>query len=233
MIDVKYDGRYCNRLFQYFMAVVIAEKHKQEISNPFPTAIDDLKYNYKEDPPRSEKIEINDKNYNTFLTCKKVHANIHLVGYFQKKEVIAEFIKRKDRLFSNIGCKKPIRGTYVHLRLGDLLAHPERYCPLSYYEKALKKVDLDGELYLSSDSPEHPIVQSLISKYNFKILNLNEEKTILTASRFDNKILSLGTFSWWIGFLGNQKNVVCPNLRDYSGWHGKIFPCLDWKISSC
>ena len=230
MITVKYDGRFGNRLFQHFMAVVMAENNGQGIHNPFPTSIDKLKYSHQEESSINELIEVNDENCDTFINAKNISSDIHLIGYFQKKEVVEKFAERKKKLFNDIGEKKPIKGTYIHIRLGDHLPHPERCCPLSYYEKALERVDFDGDLYLSSDSPDHPIVQALMLKYDFKFLDLDEENTILTASRFDNKILSMGSFSWWIGFLGNQKNVICPDLNDYECWCGKIFPSLGWKI---
>lgn len=118
----------------------------------------------------------------------------------------------------------------MHVRLGDLLGIPGTYCELDYYRKALDQVELGDELYISSDSPQHSHVQTLMSEYKLKFLNENEEETILRASKFDNKILSLGTFSWWIGFLGNQKNVICPNIDEHVLWHSKIFPCLNWKM---
>ena len=233
MIDVDYNGRFGNRLFQYFTSVILAENHGHSIANPLSTSIDKLKYNYEEEANTSDRIEVNDENYNAFINSKNCcSSNMHVVGYFQKKEIITKFKHRKKKLFNDVGEKDPIKGTYIHLRLGDILDTPGKYCELDYYEKALEQVDLSGELALSSDTPNHTFVETLMSKYNFNFLNLNEEETILKASQFDNKILSLGTFSWWIGFLGNQKNVICPNPTDYIRWHGKIFPFLNWKTCS-
>lgn len=231
MIDVDYNGRFGNKLFQYFTGAVLAENNNQSMSNPLPTAIGKLKHSHIEEPNTSDRIEVNDENYKDYINSNSVSSNMHIVGYFQKKEIIKKFIEKKETLFNDIGEKEPIEGTYIHLRLGDILDTPGKYCELSYYENALELVDLGGDLRISSDSPEHSFVQTLMSKYKLKFLDLNEEETILMASQFNNKILSLGTFSWWIGFLGNQKNVICPNAKDYIRWHGEIFPSLNWKTA--
>jgi hypothetical protein len=230
MIDVDYNGRFGNRLFQYFTAVLVAQSNTHAISNPLQTDIDNLKYDYKEKDNKSERIEVNDENFSHYINSADEASNMHIVGYFQKREIIKKFIEKRDELFNDIGEREPIKGTYVHVRLGDILDTPGKYCELEYYEKALESADLSGEFnFISSDSPEHSYVSTLREKYGLRFLIANEEDTILRASRFENKILSFGTFSWWIGFLGSQKNVMCPNVDEYLSWHGDIFPSLNWK----
>jgi hypothetical protein len=45
------------------------------------------------------------------------------------------------------------------------------------------------------------------------------------------KVLSLGTFSWWIGFLRSKSRkhtIFCPDVDKYKKWHGDIFPMKGW-----
>ena len=228
MINIKYDGRFGNNLFQYFTAVILAENNKQSISNPKNTILDKLKYNKEESKSFFEAIEINDSNLLSYIDSPNILSDINLVGFFQNRKIIKLFTENKERFFNQN--KETNKGVYMHLRLGDILDTPGKYCTLDYYEKALQEVDIKNEpLYISSDSPNHEYVQFLLEKYKGKLINGNEEETILVASSFNHKILSLGTFSWWIGFFGNQNNVICPNPEDYIIWHGDLFPCLNWK----
>ena len=130
---------------------------------------------------------------------------------------------RNKYLFLNEN--KNQKDTFVHVRLGDI-SHDEASCDINYYRKAL--IGLNGG-YISSDSPNHDIITKLSEEFNLKIFESSPEETIIFGSQFENKILSLGTFSWWIGFLGNQNNVICPVQKEYREWHGDIFPFLNWK----
>ena len=86
---------------------------------------------------------------------------------------------------------------------------------------------------MSSDTFNHPFIQKLISEFDLEPYKNTPEETIIFGSRFKNKILSLGTFSWWIGFIGSQNNVICPDPSDYGWWHGAIFQCMqDWNMVS-
>ena len=122
--------------------------------------------------------------------------------------------------------EKLVEGSFVHVRLGDISNDATRCCEIQYYEKALE--GLNGG-YISSDSPNHEIVKRLSNKFNLEVFQNSAENTLIFGSQFENKILSLGTFSWWIGFLGNQNNVICPSQKEYMEWHGDIFPFLNWK----
>lgn len=101
-----------------------------------------------------------------------------------------------------------------------------RFLNINYYEEALSGTKKG---FISSDSLNDDLIHTLSSKFFLQKFENSPEETIIYASRFSNKILSLGTFSWWIGFLGNQNSVICPNQSKYPKWHGDIFPILDWR----
>jgi len=202
MVSIKFQGRFGNKLFQFASAKVIADQFGMNISNPFETKI----------LPHHNFFK-NDEN------------NIHLDGFFQNQKIIESFSKLK---FIEIENRNDI---FVHVRLGDLLEpHSQegyRFMGQSYYEEAIGN---NSGGFISSDSPDHPIVQYLINKFNLKLFNDSPENTIIFAAGCSKKVLSLGTFSWWIGYLGNQNNVICPDFTQYSIWHGNIFPQTNWTI---
>ena len=116
------------------------------------------------------------------------------------------------------------QGTFVHVRAPDKIRWKSDMVPdLEYYKRALSS-SCSG--YVSSNNPNHPTVKYLLDHFDLKIYQEglhSPEKTIIFGSTFNNKVLSLGTFSWWIGFIGNQNNVICPNPNNYRKWHGPIF----------
>jgi hypothetical protein len=151
-----------------------------------------------------------------------VNSNLTLNGFFQKRNLLKYFIQSENIQNNN---QKIVEGSFVHVRLGDI-DKDAKSCKIEYYEKALE--GLNGG-YISSDSPNHEIVKRLSNKFNLEVFQNSPENTLIFGSQFENKILSLGTFSWWIGFLGNQNNVICPVQKEYIEWHGDIFPFLNWK----
>jgi len=146
-------------------------------------------------------------------------------AYHQNPEAVELISKHKDSLIKDFGKRS---GVFVHVRWGDLAADRRwsSICNYEYYVRCLSEVGHDNG-YLASDTFDHPFIQGLLDEFDLEPYKATPEETIIFGSMFDNKILSLGTFSWWIGFVGNQNNVIYPNPEDYSNWHGDIFSYMD------
>ena len=97
----------------------------------------------------------------------------------------------------------------------------------NYYEKVLSnEMFVNG--YISSDSINDPLCQTLINKYNLTIIDKSEVETIMFASTCNIIVLSGGTFSWLIGFFSFfSKNIYYPNIDN--PWYGNIFNLLNWQ----
>jgi hypothetical protein len=54
-------------------------------------------------------------------------------------------------------------------------------------------------------------VKTLIVKYNLTPYHGTPQTTIKFAKNCNNLVLSLSTFSWWIGFLSKAERVIYPN----------------------
>lgn len=205
MVRINYQGRFGNNLFQFAAAKVVADKLGLNIENPLEQSILPHKNVFEENG--GDDVSIN--------------------GFFQTSSAVFEF---KRLQFSPIQERE---GAFVHVRLGDLLeSHSQsgnRFASADYYKKAL---DGSNGGYVSSDSPDDPIIKELCAEFNLEPYQDSPENTIKFGAAFSKKVLSLGTFSWWIGFLGNQKEVICPNPLNFPKWHGDIFPptcsLLNW-----
>jgi hypothetical protein len=205
VVRINYQGRFGNNLFQFAAAKVVADKLGLNIENPLEQSILPHKNVFEENG--GDDVSIN--------------------GFFQTSSAVFEF---KRLQFSPIQERE---GAFVHVRLGDLLeSHSQsgnRFASADYYKKAL---DGSNGGYVSSDSPDDPIIKELCAEFNLEPYQDSPENTIKFGAAFSKKVLSLGTFSWWIGFLGNQKEVICPNPLNFPKWHGDIFPptcsLLNW-----
>jgi hypothetical protein len=97
---------------------------------------------------------------------------------------------------------------------------------IDYYDKMLSVTSFEKG-YISSDSINHSLCLELIKKYNLKTIEADEVKTIMFASTCKTLILSGGTFSWLIAFLGfYTEKVYYP--RNKKTWYGDIFVYPEW-----
>ena len=141
--------------------------------------------------------------------------------------------------------KKYKPGFFIHLRCGDIAHLDNRLPDLAYYEQAILTAKADGESgqgVLSSDIKEikgnnssvfekwSKIIEKLTKKFDLQICDYpNAQVVIEEAIQYQTKIISSGTLSWLIGFLGSQ-NVYCPKQDGsrYTLWHGDFYDPM-WK----
>lgn len=228
MITINYAGRYGNKMIQYFIATIFSHKFKKKIQNPLDCNI--IKKYFFSEKNFETVIEVNNRNFFEIYNRNSLESEIFINDFFQTKEIIS-FLD-KNRFHINEYQSKNNNDLFVHVRLGDLL-HPfigtgNRFMDLEYYDNIIQNLKFDKG-FISSDSPTHPIVEAIMSKYGLHLYEGSPEETINYGSLFEYKVLSLGTFSWWIGFLNNQNNIFFPNPNNYPIWHGDIFIFENWN----
>lgn len=117
----------------------------------------------------------------------------------------------------NIIDKNPYQSRYkqnndlfLHIRLTDA----KKYNPgLDYYVNCIKQINYDN-IYIGSDNFTDDLVQKIKILYPKVILiEKNQIETIQFGSTCKNIILSHGSFSAVIGYLGFFSNVYFPNKK--------------------
>jgi hypothetical protein len=226
MISVTYKGRLGNNLFQYALAKILSKKYNQLIYNQLDNTIIDMTQT-GQSIEFSEVFRITDDSFTDIDNDKLFHVNIHVDGFFQNRKMI-KLLEENLNLFNNN--YDYIEGSFTHIRLGDLLVDClDRIPSYEYYADTISD-NIKNINYISTDSENHPMIYKLIEKFNLTLYKNTPENTIKFASKFTHKILSLGTFSWWIGFLGCNYKIFCPNPEMYPIWHGEIFPTREWVV---
>jgi len=135
---------------------------------------------------------------------------------------------RSERIRDGIIQANPFRSRYknnndifVHIRLGDVA---DKNPGFTYYEKVLNSLESYDRIFLSSDSPNHPICQKILMGFrNTSFIQVDEIQTIQFATTCRNIVLSHGSFSAVIGYLAFFSEVYYPAYDESKRWYGDMF----------
>jgi hypothetical protein len=195
-------------------------------------------------------IIFNDNIFNTYAKNRNIIFRQHDYNPFSIRNYawcqtssIASYIRKVVNLENRIMNNNPFKDRYnknndifIHVRLGDIIGLKFNVS-INYYDSIIQKI-LDsknyknnhyfnnGVRYITSDSIDNIICQTLIKKYDLKIYNADEIDTIQFGSTCKNIVLSNGTYSWLLGLLSFGSNVHYPTIK--KKWHGNIFIFPDW-----
>lgn len=223
MIEVNFLGRLGNNLFQQSAGLFFSKKHGFDftIKNSYEHLFKIVK---NEGKKCSFVQEVNDENFESLYTKEKIECKKYVLnGFFQNRIIVDELKKQKYQIFNlKYETKEDV---FIHYRIGDI-ENTDKMMPLKFYEKAIDTLNIDKQIFLSTDTPNHKNILYLREKYNCKLLYLQPIETLVYAKNFEHIILSQGTFSWWIGFLSQAKNIIYGESKEI--WHGDIF-MEEWK----
>jgi hypothetical protein len=222
MITVKYNGRLGNQIFQYLAASIFSIKHNlylefNEKLNPILTHISGDNYF------TNSIVEINDNNFLDYLNRDNIEPCHYIFnGFFQLKDFITNYENEILIRYKHLSDDKK-NGFVIHLRMGDVVNYVGNL-DYDYYRKCIESINQKG--YIVTDDPNSNLIEKLINNFDLELYNENEYDDFIFATKFNNIILSQGTYSFWIGFFSQSKNIYYNSRPPI--WHGDIFLHDKW-----
>jgi len=176
-------------------------------------------------------VDLTDDNYHILYETPPM-ANLNLREHYFQTQMITKKIKAYLNMHQHsIMNKNPFQHRYnnnndvfIHVRLGDVA----QYNPgLSYYKKAIEECGPLNNIYISTDEPTHPIIQEVVTYRNTMLLSYDEINTLQFGSTCRFIILSHGSFSAVLGYMGFLSTVYYPQYG--YRWYGDMFSIDGWK----
>jgi hypothetical protein len=168
-------------------------------------------------------------NYWDLYRRSTLDVNVKTDGWFQidsisrfihahlNSEPVQTKIKAKNRFNSQYG-----RNThcFIHVRLGDVAQYNPGF---DYYHGVLQSIGLDNidTVYVSTDSPDHKIIQRLRDTLGEKmsLMETNDlHEIIMFGSTAKYVVLSYGSFSALIGYLAYESTVYYREMTPSVCW---------------
>jgi len=203
-------GRLGNQFFINVAASLLAEKHDlyieyehgEDVRPLFPLFVGERRY--------PTTMMVTDENYMDLYNRESIDTNLSFHDYFQSRNVTTlthRYVQSKVKR-----SYKQNKDCFLHVRLGDVA----KWNPgAKHYLDILATLNVD-RVYLSTDSPDHPIAQQLLR--HARLYEGSPIDTILFASFCCYVILSHGTFSGMIGYLANESTVYFVKESEKTSW---------------
>lgn len=236
-------GRLGNQMIRNLAVSIIAEKYNLYVDYSSYNLIKNLGIDlFIGKNKHNNTIKLLDDNYFHIYENKNNSLDVNLNpndAFFQTKEntnLIYTYL-HSDKIKQNIINKNPFTQRYnsnndifIHIRLTDVA----KWNPgINYYLKAISSIKIDNSsdnIYISTDDKNHSIIKKIIAKYPKSIIiNYDEIKTFQFGSTCKNIILSHGSFSAIIGYLGFFSNVYYQEYEKNKIWYGDIFSINGWN----
>lgn len=231
MIRQIYQGRTGNLLLQLVGMSILSEKLNLKVENYKSIELfEPLGFKvFSEGKNRIDHLEIRQDDSLMSLLQGKNDDNSGILydGTYQVKDFVIQYKDKIKSHFSNDFQKND--DIFVHIRMGDVSSFNPGF---DYYKKSIEKCDYNKG-YISSDSPESTIVQSLSKEFSLEICTIDNPVILIDLARKSkNLVLSRGTLSWWMGLLSIADKIFVPGTINYPNknldFTGDIFVYEDW-----
>jgi hypothetical protein len=235
-IQVILEGGLGNQMFQYAMGRSMSLHYNAELSLYAPSIYGhatkrEYQLNYFGIEKTDDFIQSADFIQEFSKTPEELYSlpkhDYIVKGYWQNEKYFAPN-KEQIRTDFDLGVNQKEGRLLVQIRRTDYLNNKyHEYCDLSWYKRAIEKMEFD-EIYFTSDDIEW-------CKENFDYINkpktyiegneIEQFKGMYSSDRF---VISNSSFGWWGAWWTNSQNVICPAI--WTPGNSKYDPSLpNWQ----
>jgi hypothetical protein len=213
MVEVRYNGRLGNAMFQYCLGRIIAEElgfalQAQPIDG-FPetsAAVRGVSYASPVKTYEGQQLPIGE------ILNDGSARRVLLNGWFQQAEYYRPFREKILRWMSfgpEIRVPEVTADVVVNVRRTDYIKY--RWAlPFSYYETAIERVlPAGGSVCVVTDDSRDPFFRNF-KKWRPTFFDAPPLEQMRYMSRAPKLIMSQSSFSWWPAFLADAQTTVCP-----------------------
>jgi hypothetical protein len=172
---------------------------------------------------------IDENNAGEFMD-RKLNGGAMILSYCQQPSVVNHraFGEHLADLFSFKKVDTDPETVFIHIRNSCPAAPVPKSCvlPFEYYDRRLSLMDFKNGVIASHDENDD-ITRALVKKYGFKTLKYNNaSETLVIGASHRKMVLSLGSYSFWIGALASPEaevEIITMNdaTQEYgtASWH--------------
>lgn len=231
MVEVRYRGRFGNRLFQYCFGRILAEELGFALCadsiRGFPGTAETVSGQAHDHPVVVLEHHVVDL---PAVVRDRRARRVVVDGFFQRYEyyrsyrdrIRSEWLRRDDEPRSEVGAGD----LTMHVRLGDYVTAHGAALPFSYYESILRRTRYD-RLILCSDDPDDPFLRRFAPYQPIirRAAELDDFRLLRAARKI---VLSQSSFSWWAAFLSEAEEIYFP--LPATGFWGEDRPDIDLRV---
>ena len=230
-------GRFANQVIRNLAVSFIARRHDLFVRYSSADQIAQIGIHLHVGTKLFETtLPLTDENYFDVLLSDSLRSNLNPNNNFFQTKAICNMIfdhLREEPGRSRIVLANPFRERYganndagVHVRLTD--AAKVNPGP-QYYIDTLASISFD-RLYIATDEPDHTTVRDLFHRWpQAELVTHDHIRTIQFMSTCKYLVLSGGSYSALIGYLGPQSQVYHPAYHLTKLWHGDMFSIPGWR----
>lgn len=174
-------------------------------------------FSINEDYLKGEKINEPTINIDADWVSKNLDVSLWQRGRYLVDESSLtqhQFIVKYGSEYKNVfNITQPIickEGVFVHFRGGD--QQQPSVGTYEFYKEALTRLNAKtGHLSTDGMSLNHPMVNQLAQEFNLTKVpfEYSPVQTLMFARGFKDMVLDRGSYSWWLGTIGQPKRVFC------------------------
>lgn len=223
LIEIKFQGRLGNKMYQYALGRIIAENLGLALDarlHEFPNAssVDGHRFEVPVQRLTGHRLDLNS------ILADRTPRRIVVDGFFHRHELYAEHIESLRAWFDHDEAQwlRPHKKELVlHVRGGDLYRtsgapHPNfPPIPFRHYRRVIEETKPE-QVAVVCESADDPVATKITDRFGGRLISQTPAQDFYFLKSAGQIVLSLSSLAWWAAWLSHADKIVFPM---YGFWH--------------